>query len=228
MRLSFMVVALTLALVTTVEAVTPVPEECPGCLEPPLSLGEVLGINVAPGALVLGVKPDSPAEASGLALCDLIVSFNGNSLRNYAGHGPFLNAMREAGMLSRASLDVWKYDTATETRSLTTAELQLPAQLGAKAGLATAFQILVLEVRGGSAAERADIRPGDMIEKINGKAVAAMQYIIDADLAVSDAMSQDGKVQLTLSRWKPVPQPSTTGAQTTFSSRDVTVDIGTN
>jgi C-terminal processing protease CtpA/Prc len=190
------------------------------CAPAPKTVDQALGVRVAIGAFVSKVEPNSPASEAGLALCDLIVSFPGGNLREQDDHPSFRAAMREAAMLSNARLDVWKFDASTEIYKLTNTQFHIPARFGAPEGLATLFQVMVTSVPEGSAASDVGIRAWDFINAVNGEDVANMRNVIELDQKISEAIVHDGKVKLTLGRWKPIP--ASPEQKMELTTRDVT------
>lgn len=190
------------------------------CAPAPKTVDQALGVRVAIGAFVSRVEPNSPASESGLAPCDLIVSFPGGNLREQGDHPSFRAAMREAAMFSNARLDVWKFDALTETYKLTNTQFHIPTRFAAPEGLATMFQVMVTGVPEGSPASDAGIRVWDFINAVNDEDVANIRNVLELDKKISDAIAHDGKVKLTLGRWKPIP--ASREQKMELTTRDVT------
>jgi S1-C subfamily serine protease len=186
---------------------------------PPAVLDQTLGIRTALGAFVVGVEPSSPASDAGLALCDLITSLNGRDLREHVDHQKFRSVIREAAMFGEALLGVWRFDVPGESYTSVVTQFAVPASFGAPEGLATRFALMVVEAPEGSMAAAAGIRPWDFIERINGEQVSELRNVIELDQKFSEILARDGKLRLTLGRWKPLP--SSPGRQTQGVLRDV-------
>ncbi len=195
------------------------------CTNPPPSLDEVLGIKTVIGALVINVAPGSAAEGQGIALGDVLETANGRGLREVGGLEQFGSRIREAAMLTHASLTIWKYDAVSGSYAPSALELRLPAILGAKAGMGISSQILVLEVHDGSPAALAGLEAGYFIESIDGEHVANIGSPVLMDLRVSDAASSTGEIQLTVGRWRPLPD-SREQKMALGSMREITIAVG--
>jgi S1-C subfamily serine protease len=167
-------------------------------------LDQLLGIESVPGAFVSKVEPDSPAAVAGLATCDVIAALNGNGLRTFINQQAFRAMARESAMFADALLAVWKFDPPTESYHSAIADFVLPAELGAREGLATGFAVIVVDVSEASPAAAAGIKRWDFIDRVDGELVSNMRNVIELDKRVNDALSHNGKVRLTLGRWKPV------------------------
>lgn len=114
MRLFLSLIARGLALAGP--ALSAAPAECRGCLPTPPRFDEVLGIRTAPGALVMQVDPDGPAQRAGLSLYDVITALNGEDFRQFPDLQTFLGRLREAAKLDRADLEVWHFDPTASCR----------------------------------------------------------------------------------------------------------------
>ena len=216
--------ALTLALITTVGAASAEDQNRLLFGKAPRPLDELLGIESAAVLFVDRTKPGSPAEQLGLSLGDLIASVNGRSLREYGDSREFSFAIREAAMLSRAVLEVWKYDPVSESYRPSKVEAQIPARVGEKLGLLLTFEMVIVKVPKGGAAERAGIRPWDFIQEVDGRVTLNLGSPAEIDQLVNEAASRGDQVSLTVYRWKPAPLSS--GARKIHFPREVTVPLG--
>ncbi len=216
--------ALTLALITTVGAASAEDENRLLCGKAPRPLDELLGIESAAVLFVDRTKPGSPAEQLGLSLGDLIASVNGRSLREYGDSREFSFAIREAAMLSRAVLEVWKYDPVSESYRPSKVEARIPAREGEQLGLLSTFEMVIVKVPKGGAAERAGIRPWDFIQEVDGRVIWTLGSPVAIDQRVNEAASRGDQVSLTVYRWKPAPLSS--GGRTIHFPRKVTVPLG--
>jgi S1-C subfamily serine protease len=149
---------------------------------------------------------------------------NGRSLREYGGSHEFTFAIREAAKLSRAVLEVWKYDPVSESYRPSRVEAQIPARVGELLGLYLTFEVVIVKVPRGGAAERAGIKPWDFIQEIDGHVIWDLGSPVAVDLQVNEAASRGDEVSLTVYRWKPAPLNS--GAHTIHFPRKVTVPLG--
>lgn len=149
-------------------------------------VAESLGLTRAQGALVQRVEPGSPAEQGGVEPGDIILRFNGTAIEK-SNDLPRLVGATKPG--SRATVSVWRRG-ASRDLTLTIGELepdkvasrderkpkaeQAPNALGLVVSDLTDAQKSELRVDGGvivDAAEgpaaRADLRPGDVILRLN-------------------------------------------------------------
>ena len=194
------------------------------CNAPPPSLDEVLGITTVAGALVIKVLPGSAAEGQGIAVGDMLETANGKSLRELGSLEQFSSRLREAAMLSHASLTLWKYDAVSGSYTPSALELRIPAEVGARAGIAIKSQILVLEVHDGGPAALAGLEAGYFIESIDGERVAILESPLLMDIRITDAASSIGEVRLRVGRWEPLPDSREQKMALRFM-REVTVAV---
>jgi serine protease DegQ len=157
------------------------------------SLAEALDLDVAAGAVVTQVEPDSPAEQAGLAPGDVIVEFNGEMVE---GSADLRNRVGLVRLGSSAEL-TYVRDGRRET---------VEATIGRSTGLAAEggqtierlrgaeFRaldpnhpqygrvqgVLVAEVDQGSPAARNGLRAGDIITAVNRRPVQTVQALSEA------------------------------------------------
>jgi len=182
-------------------------------------------VQAVPVAYIVGVNAGSPAERAGLAVGDLIVAVNGEGLRQHQELHAFLSDLREAAMLSRAVVEILKYDPVTDSYSESRVEPTLPARARARLGLSAGFEILITHVPDGGAAARAGLRPGEFIDAINGRGIAEMRSVLDVDLSLARARESGDVVPLTLRRWKLLPPIEGEAQRLTYTEREVRVDL---
>jgi serine protease DegQ len=164
------------------------------------SASAVAGTSNWEGALVDSVEPGTPAEVSGLKAGDVIMSFNGNriltpqSLRTWIG-------VTRAG--STVELEVWRNGLPLSF-ALRLAPLEKPTAsslvelgavvraIGADDGIPEGLEgVLIDSIRMNSPAERAGLRPGDVILSINNEIVSNPQV---CDRLVHEAAGRAGVV----------------------------------
>ncbi len=160
------------------------------------------------GALVAEVTPDSPAHRAGLERGDIIVAFNQTEIVN-SRELPALVAQTPVG--TQAIIGVLR-GGKSQTLTVTLGELKDERQTEMASGEASpgnwgmtvtaitpdirrqlqieAAQkgVVVSEVEPGSAASRAGVRRGDVIEEVNRRAVASVS---DFTTIVSEMQDQD-------------------------------------
>jgi len=154
-------------------------------------VAEEKGLASANGALVQEVVVKSPADKAGLKVGDVITSFNGKAIKD---SGELPSVVSSFGVGREAEI-VWIRDGERMSRTIELEELPTRdelAQLNVRAqsdidnelGIAvkslTAEErdameldddvqgVLVAEVASGSVAEQQDIKPGDIITRLNG------------------------------------------------------------
>jgi len=124
-------------------------------------------------------------------------------------------------MFSGAELDVWKSSDLGQTYREETFKIRIPAQTGSKLGASVTFQVLILAVSDGGPADAAGVQAGEFIDAVDGQLVSDLRSITDLDARINKAARQDGKILLTLARWKPIRDSA--AFKTTHTTRDVMV-----
>ncbi len=166
-------------------------------------LAEALGVEPKSGILVGSVVEDSPAEEAGLKRGDIIVKFNGEKVGD-VDH--FRLKVAETGVGKKVPLEILR-DGKKKRITVKLGERPTEiAQAGVRhkakkwlgievdsvngsRGKALAPEgvekgVIVVDVEVGSPAYEAGIRPGDLIEEVDGKAIESLD---DYDKAVKQA-----------------------------------------
>jgi serine protease Do len=160
-------------------------------------LAESFGMKTPHGALVAKVMPDSPAEAAGLQVGDVIVEFNGktvprsSSLPPMVGRTPIdkfstVTVIRSGnkqdiqvkiaqlpGDLSRASLERSEPQQELEKSALGLSVKNLDAMTKRKMKVDSG--VVVTDVDANGAARQAGIRQGDVISMIDNHSVDSVE-----------------------------------------------------
>ena len=180
-------------------------------------IAEGLGMKDPAGALVVAITPDSPAEAAGLKPGDVIVRFDKQAIdslhdlpRLVAGekNGTHVRliVLRD-GSEKMLPVTIGKMPGEAKVAAADTGEAGSKQNLGMSTLALSSetrqqFQIpdsvtgvLVTGVRDESAAAKAGIQPGDIIERVGSTEVVTPS---DIDSAVSDARHQDRKSVLAM------------------------------
>ena len=178
---------------------------------------EILGIKGVGVVQVGAVEPGLPADGAGMRAGDLIVAFNGRKLREFANYDSFLDALRFAAFEGGAALDVFRYDSASDSYVSRTVNLTLstrPAEASqVYLGLRCSFTYFVTEVLPDSPATRLGLARGDFIEGINDEHGFHSVGEIDGRLTAV-AASPTKEIALWVTRWKPVENGKTRGTMT--------------
>ena len=191
---------------------------------------KALGLEHAMGALVGYVMPGQPAAQAGLEEGDIIVSVDGQKIEDSSA---LLRAIAAKKPKSSVELGVWR-NGKTMTMNVVLGERQSSQNDGGSVSGESDDQallgisvrslsdserrelklrkkegLLVVDVDGGKPAGEADIRPGDVITKVNGKAVASAE---DLSRIIKDEGVKRGAVMLQIMRrgdvfFRPVPLP---------------------
>ena len=167
-------------------------------------LAEALGLETTNGVFVRELSVDGPAERAGLKPGDVILSMNSTRMRTVTqlrsrigatspGTEVSLRVLREGkeksidvelGELSESVFASAPTQEAQpeETGSLGLRLRTLTAEAAEKYGYEGESGVLISQVRRGSQAERAGLRPGDLILKVAHKSVESIddyQHIVD-------------------------------------------------
>lgn len=170
-------------------------------------VSDSLGMNLAEGALVASVAPDSPAERAGLRRGDVVLAFGGHDVKTPR---ELSRSVAGTGIGARTPITVWRdgkrvdlsvevaalpddgaaktvaepavaQKTETEVAALglkvAKADERTRARLGLKGSVA---HVVVTSVADRSKAEAHGIRPGDVILQVNDSAVAAPADVVKA------------------------------------------------
>jgi S1-C subfamily serine protease len=182
----------------------------------PRKVEDVLGIRGYTAILVGGVEPGLPAERSGLRTSDVIVRFNGKEMRAFSHYRSFLESMRQAAFPKGVSLDILRYDPATEKYDWRQIEIQLEAEPSdvhqIYFGIKATPTYFILEVLDGRPAKRLGLQSGDFVEEVNGEGFAGPG---DLDrLVAAIERSSDHHISLWVTRWIPVRNGTVGGKNT--------------
>ncbi len=165
-----------------------------GVMIQPLTPELAKGFNVPPGggALVASVQPDSPAARAGIKAGDVIIGFDGHKLpqpgdlsklvaATAVGREVPLAIIREGKTMTLqtriARMDepdqpaLAQRDDGKEPLGLTVETLT--PDVGRQLGLSDARGVVVRGVRDSSPAEKAGLRPGDVITELDHQPVAS-------------------------------------------------------
>jgi serine protease Do len=152
---------------------------------------KALGLPAAHGLIVIAVEPDSPASRGGLKAGDVIVAFNDKPVTSA---DELVSQVSATAPETRVTV-TYVHDGQQRTQALTIEELQVeserppqavaerPTDLGLTLeditpALASHLRLpagldgaLVVEVAGDSPADRAGLRPGDIVTTVTRRAV---------------------------------------------------------
>jgi len=145
----------------------------------------LIGIVQAPFAARIGVlDAASPAARAGLATGDLVISVNGRSVESY---GELESALRRRWQRAEvAYLRPRRVPLGfADVRILDAGLADLVAERGAKSGIASA-ELFLARVDPGSPAERAGLRPGDLLTTLDGAPLTHWLLLEQALLAAPD------------------------------------------
>lgn len=162
-------------------------------------LAEAMGLDEQKGALVADVLPGGPASEAGVQRGDVIVSFNAKAVEK-SHELPAMVADAPVG--ERASITVLR-DGKEKKLTIRVGELQdetaavkssdrdagtrwglglqdLTPQIARQLGVEADQGAVVTEVAPGSPAQRASLRPGDVILEVNRRPVASAEEAVRA------------------------------------------------
>ena len=165
-----------------------------------LDLAEGKGLQVDSGILVGQVIPDTPAERAGFKRGDVILSFDGkamsdvNEFRMYVAEvdvGTAVDVLvlrdgdeKKLSVILAERPDVVTAEATPERRDewlgLEVAALEDEPDAAATLELTGLDGVLVLSVAPGSAADRAGIEPGDLIQEINEEPIRGIDDYSDS------------------------------------------------
>jgi serine protease Do len=169
------------------------------------ALARALGLPAAPGLLVAEVLPDSPAGRAGLRRGDVIVALDdkpvdavsrfrnqvaqtapGQRLRLTIGRGGQRQAIAVVlGELPEPAARPAGMPPTPERLGLAVADLT--ADMGPRLGLPpSARGVVVQDVRPGGLGQRLGLRPGDVIQEVNGRPVHSAPEFMQALAAAAD------------------------------------------
>ncbi len=159
--------------------------------------------GVTAGALVSSVNPSSPAHGAGMVPGDVVSSVNGTVVHN---RHELIREIASRGINERLTLVLTRngqrrsvnVTTAlrpgepSPTEALPAAPPQeqgpagfgvridvMPAAYSARLGLQPGVGVLIIEVLRGGAADRAGLRPGDVVLQVDGREARGPQDVID-------------------------------------------------
>jgi serine protease Do len=150
-------------------------------------IAESLGMDKAYGALVANVSKDGPAEKAGVKVGDVIVEFDGNTIKD-SGDLPIIVARTSVEKKVRMKVlrdkkevvlnvavgelkDEEVVASAPEKGELGLTVQRLTPQMAESLGLERSDGVVVSAVEPGSAADEAGIRRGDVIMEVDRRAV---------------------------------------------------------
>jgi len=154
-----------------------------------LDLAESFGMQRPRGALVAKVLPDSPAQAAGIRVGDIIVGFNGRDVVNSANLPPIVGSSKvgmkipvdiiREGRSKQIDVELGELPDEDDVASVTTPKPARANRLGLTVTDLTDEQRAELELEGGvlvqslvpGAASRAGIRQDDIILRVDNREV---------------------------------------------------------
>jgi S1-C subfamily serine protease len=153
-------------------------------------LASSLGLPNTRGALISGVVDGSPAAKAGLRQGDVVTSYNGKAVED---NNQLRNSVANTKPGSTVALQVLR-NGRTETVQATVAELEptrervsSPSAERGEGRFGMTLEsgssgVTVVEVDPSGAAAESDLRPGDVIEKVDGRSVrtaAELKSVLD-------------------------------------------------
>jgi serine protease Do len=174
-------------------------------------IARALGTPGTRGALVSQVRPGSPAEAAGIRRGDVIVAYRGSEMADLrdlpravsatpVGEVVAIDLIRDG---ERRTVEARIGELAEPARAAEVGESrggvgryglevqELTPELRARLGIDEPGGVIVADVEPGGAAERAGLRPGDLILEVDRKPVAGIP-----DLARALEGAQEGTLLL--------------------------------
>jgi serine protease Do len=175
-------------------------------------LAKALKLEERQGALVAEVVPGGPAAKAGIRQGDVIVGFNGESIKSShdlpavvaktpVGGEASVTLYRD-GKTQKVPVTVGKLPSEKVTREESSPEGQsqwglqlqeMTPQMARQRGLTGESGVMVVGIQPDSPAERAGLQRGDLIREVNRQPVQSVQEVRDA---IAKAGSQDSLVLL--------------------------------
>lgn len=177
-----------------------------------------LGINSSPVLIVGDVQGGSIADRAGLRDGDIVLSTNGHGIRDRVAFQDFIGQIREQALWRSADLLVL---SATEDAGAVKRHVLI--RLGTpddRMGFTSTFGFYVEKVRAGSLAERAGMKAGDFITKVQDTRTGNLRGPVDLDLLIQDAVD-GGNMSMEVSRLR-----SAEGGTTQWTTRSLTWSAG--
>lgn len=138
-------------------------------------LREDLGLEASSGALVSGVFEGSPAEESGILPGDVILEIGGRSVQDSAGVVRQISALEpgaETDFTVLRDFERMQLSVATARRTQDSAD---PARIWPGFAVAARDEqapgVVIVEVQPQTAAGQSGLRPGDVIQSLNGERI---------------------------------------------------------
>ena len=162
-------------------------------------IAESFGMKEPKGALVSDVVPGGPAEKSGIKRGDIILAFNGKTVRT-SSELPFIVAQTSIGKTAEVTvlrggkemgLKV-TVEELTEQRAAASSQMESPEtnlgmqiapitpEIQNELGIRDKAGLVVINVAPGSPADDGGIQPGDILKEINHRPVKSVSDYNDA------------------------------------------------
>ena len=161
-------------------------------------LAQTFGLKRPVGALVAQVVPNGPAAEANIKEGDVVLQFDGKDLRN-ASDLPLFASM--AGVGKTVTLNVWRDGREMAVKVHLTEYPDEPSEVAAETsggagalgmsigdltpalrrdlGLEQATGVVVRSIEPGGAADRAGLRPGDLLLSINGQEAKSARTVAE-------------------------------------------------
>lgn len=162
-------------------------------------LGVVVASSPGQGVLVLELIPGGPADKAGIQSGDYILALNDQTVAN---PDELKDRIGKLTQFDTVDVSLWRRgQDITKSVALAAQAKELPdchrAWLGVRlASGAQADQVVVEEVQPHSPAEKAGLRPGDVIVKFNDNSVDSIDHFVDS---VAD-LGPEAELDLTVRR----------------------------
>ncbi len=166
------------------------------------ALAQAFGLKKAEGALVAEVLPDSPAHKGGLKRGDVIVKYNGKSVKNASELRTFVGLTRPGtkvevevirdGRHKVLTITIGEYPKEKRMSYGAVPELrkflerlgfsvqELTEEIARELGYRVKGGVVISAVAPGSPAALAELRPGLLIEEVNRKPVRTLEEFFEA------------------------------------------------